>query len=326
MTFGELRLEVLGFLDEYAATSADQSYLNVEAALKQAHITRLTEDRWKFMLYPGSHTLTTAANTTDYSLHPEFMRPYWFRNTTRKVWLVETPARNYETDNVDPVTDVDTYRFELGGYSGVVNQPTSASVVTIASTSASDTGAAKALKVYGETVSSGLISMTWEDMTPTGVTPVVSSTSFTKILNVVKPTWVGNMTMTSNSAAVTNVFLIGREYSRQFRQLTLLYLPTSGETITYRFYRRPTPTFGENDYDVPDIPAPFDRILIYDALLLMGAYDNRLDGGRINLWTGLRDDLDREMREVYSDGQSIGAESRYIGDRSNVFGSVRFPD
>lgn len=326
MTFGQLRLEALGWLDEYSATSTDQSYLNVEAALKQAHITRLTEHRWKFMLYPGTHSITTVANQYDYSLHPEFLRPYWVRNATKKVWLVETPDRNFETDNLDPVNDQDTFRFELGGYSGVVNQPSSASTVSIVSTSVSDTGASLAAKVYGEVVTGGIINMTWEDITPNGTTPVASSTSFTRILSIVKPVWTGNLTATSNSGTVTNVFLIGREYSRQFRQLTLLYLPTAGETLTYRFYRRPNPDFGENDNDSADIPAPFDRILIYDALLLMGAYDNRLDGGRINLWTGLRDDLDREMREVYSSGQSIAAEGRFITDRSNIFTSVRFPE
>lgn len=311
LTFGQLRAEALGWLDESSATVADQSYANVDAALKESHTRRLVEDNWKFMLYPKTHTLTTVANQQTYSLHQEFLRPYWFRNTTSRVWLIETPSRNIAPDGIDSFNDRDTLRFQLAGRSQVYAQPSSASVVTMVSSSASDTTAAKAITVRGDTTD-GVRS---ESLTPNGTTPVVGTVSFTHILSISKAAaWVGTATLTSNAAAVTVLKLFATEYGRSYQQLELLYLPTAGETISYRFYRKPS-DFGATDGDVPDLPPPFERLVLYDALLMMAAYDNRLEGGRMNLWFSLRDDLDREMRTVFQEGQSIEAEPRFIRDR-----------
>lgn len=313
LTFGDLRSEILGWLDESTATSSDSSYLNVEAALKQAHMQRLMSDNWKFMIYAATQTLTLTSSQT-YSLHQEFLRPYWFRNTTQRAWLIEIPSRNIAPDGIDPINDTDTSRFQLVGRSPIQAQPTSSSVITLTSTSASDTQVTKAITIVGDTTD-GVASVT---MTPNGTTPVVGTTAFTHIISVSKAAaWAGTMTLTSNGGAVTNLKLFADEFGRSYQQLSLLYLPNSGESISYRFYRKPR-DFGATDGDTPDIPPPFERILVYDALLMMGAYDNRLDGGRINLWTGLRDDLDRDMRTTFMEGQSLEAEPRLIRDRSEM--------
>ena len=319
MTFGDLRTEVLAWLDESAAGATSATYLNVTAALQQAHTIRLTEDQWKFMLWPRVETLTTVASKTLYSLHQEFLRPYWVRNTTQDVWMVEVPSRNMEPLGLSFEQDSDTLQFALWGRSQVTAQPSSASVVTIVSSSASDTTAAKAITIYGDTASG----ITTESLTPSGTTPVAGTTSFTQILGVTKAAeWVGTMTMTSNSAAVTNLTLFPTEYGRSYQQLALLSAPTAGETISYRFYRKPRILSAAND--LTDIPPPFERILVYDALLLMGAYDNRLDGGRIGLWGRYREDLDFQLRQSQLEGQTLGAQGRYIMDRPSGR-TVRFP-
>lgn len=321
LTLGDLRAETLGWLDETAASTSDQSYLNVTAALKQAHIERLTADDWKFMLWPSTATLSTVASQTTYSLHQLFLKPFWVRNLTRSAWLMETPSRNIELDGITPETDQDTNRFMLAGMTQVASQPSSASVVTIVSTSASDNTAAKAITIWGDTVDG----VTSETLTPSGTTPVAGTVSFTHILSITKAAaWVGTLTVSSNSAAVTNLKLFASEFGRQYPQLQLLYLPTAGETISYRFYRRPRDLSAAND--LTDIPAPFERILIYDALCLLGAYDNRLDGGRMQLWTGMREKLDFQMRQVFMEGQAIGAEGRFIRARPDDGVTMRMPD
>ncbi len=312
-TFSDLRTEILQWLDESSATVASSSYLNVEYALKQAHTMRLTEDNWKFMLHPRAETFTTVSGQQTYSLHQTFLRPYTFRNTTQGTWLIETPSRNIEPTGVNLEDDVDSNRFCLWGKSPVQNQPSSASVITIVSSSASDTQATKAITILGDTADG----VTSESITPTGTTPVAGTVSFTQILGVTKAAeWVGTMTMTSNSAAVTNLKLFATEYGRSYPQIQLLYLPTAGETISYRFYR--TPKELVNDNDVTEIPPPFERILVFDALLQMGAYDNRLDGGRMGLWMEMRDNLDLQLRQSQLEGQSLGAEGRYIIDRNRL--------
>ena len=41
---------------------------------------------------------------------------------------------------------------------------------------------------------------------------------------------------------------------------------------TYRFYKRPTVL--SHDNDIPDIPYPFSRILVFDALLELYTYND----------------------------------------------------
>jgi hypothetical protein len=320
LTFADLRREVLSWLDESNVSVTSSTYTNVENAIKQAHTIRLTEDNWKFMLWPRFETFSTSGGTRVYSLHQEYLRPYIFRNTTRHVWLVETPSRNIEPSGIDYNQDEDTDRFMLAGRSHVQAQPTSASVVTIVSSSASDTGASKAIVITGDTTDG----MTSESITPTGTTPVAGTTSFTQILSVTKSAeWAGTLTMTSNSGAVTNLKLFAAEYGRSYPQIELLYLPSGSETIQYRFYRKPRDLSRDND--LTDIPPPFERVLVFDALLLMGAYDNRLDGGRMALWSRMREDLDFQLRQSQLEGQSLGAEGRFIMER-NTGRTMRFPD
>lgn len=314
LTLDNLRTEVLQYLDEASAATTSSTYVNITAALKQAHVQRLTEDAWKFMLWPSEVSLTMVANQQVYSLHSEFLRPYTMRNTTRRTWMIETPSRNLPSDAIDVDQDVNTDRFTLWGRSAVSAQPSSASVITISSSSASDTTAAKAITIMGDTATG----VTTESITPNGVTPVAGTTSFTNILEVTKgAAWVGTLTMTSNSAAVTNLNLFPTEYGRSYPTLQLLYLPTVGEIVKYRFYRKPKELSSNND--ITNIPPPFERVLMWDALLLMGAYDNRLDGGRMPLWTKYRDDLDIQMRQTYLEGQTLGAEPRLIGS-NGIFG------
>ena len=320
MTLGELRSETLSWLDESSASTSSATYINVTNALKQAHTIRLTEDQWKFMLWPWVQTLTTVASQQLYSLHQEFLRPYWFRNTSQQQWLSEVPSRNMEPLGLDFANDTDTLQFALWGRSQVTAQPTSASVITIVSSSASDTTAAKAITIYGDTASG----VTTESITPNGLTGVAGTTSFTQILGVTKGAdWAGTLTMTSNSAAVTNLKLFPTEYGRSYQQMMLLGLPTANETITYRFYRKPRELSASND--LTDIPPPFERILVYDALLLMAAYDNRLDSGRQGLWRAYQAELDMQLRQSQLEGQSLGAQARYIMERSSGQ-TLRFPD
>lgn len=318
MTFGDLRTEVLGWLDESTTDTAASTYINATAALKHAHTLRLTEDNWKFMLWPRQESLTTVANQQAYSLHQEYLRPYTFRNATRRVWLTEVPTRNLELDGIDFDVDTDTDHFALWGRSQVTAQPSSASVITIVSSSISDTTAAKAITVYGDTASG----MQSETLTPNGTTAVAGTVSFTQIISVTKgAAWVGTLTMTSNSGAVTNLTLLPSEYGRSYVQMQLLYLPTAGETIKYRFYRKPRELSAAND--LTDIPPPFERIIVFDALLLMGAYDNRLDQGRMGLWMKMREDLDIQLRAAQMEGQSVGAQGRFIQSAEDTYGGPR---
>lgn len=319
MTLSNLRDEVLNALDESDASSTDTIYTTVTNAIKQAHVIRLTETKWPFMLWDKQETITLVANQRSYPLHSEFQRPHYIRNRTRKVWLSEMPNRNLEPSGIDFTSDQDLDRFTLWGMSPVAAQPSSASGISIISSSISDTTAAKAIIVRGDTADG----ITTESLTPNGTSIVNGSVSFTKILEVIKSAaWVGTMTMTSNSAAVTNLKLFAAEYARAYPLLNLLYLPTAGETLEYQFYRQPNSLAYDNG--VTNIPPPFERVLVFDALLLLAAYDNRLEAGRAGLWKEMRDTLDIGLRSAWLEGSSLGAEPRYIRDSAGA--AIRIHD
>jgi len=303
-TLKTLRDEVLTWIDEGGDTGTTKT--NVDNALKQAHDQRVTQSAWTFMLYPKK-TFTLVANQQFYSLDQQFQRPLYFYNQTTRQFLQQVPSRQFNDENINWIDGQNSNTFTLWGVSPVIAQPTAASVVTISSTSAGDTGSVYAVTVRGETTDG----VETETINPNGTTPAAGSTSFITILNVtLSAAWAGKLTMTSNSAATTNLTLVAGEWGRQYQQLRLLYLPGGGGVIEYEFYSKPSPF--SNDNDVPDIPDPYAKILVWDALMLMAAYDNQAERGKLLIWGDNQTRMDNALRTAYIDPQSINSRARYV--------------
>jgi hypothetical protein len=65
------------------------------------------------------------------------------------------------------------------------------------------------------------------------------------------------------------------------------------------------------DNDIPDVPFPYTKILVFDALLDLAAYNGQMDNGRIGLWTKRIQDLEAQMF-MNSDPSIVGATSRSV--------------
>jgi hypothetical protein len=304
-TFKDLTTQVLSFLDE--AGSVGITRTNVQYALNQAHFQRLTEQNWPFMIWDRPESFSLVQGVQQYSLHPEFLRPISFFNRTQGTFLEEVPMRNYQA--VDQ-TALGQTNFVLWGEAPVQAQPAAASVLTIVSDSSSDTGAAFAITVTGDTPN-GIRS---ETISPNGVTPVSGAVQFTKVTGVSKPiAWNGMLTV--SAGAVTLLKLFATEFGRSYQQIYFPTSPSSPDTIEYRFYKRPAQLV--NDGDIPQIRFPFSQILVWDALKTIYGYDGQLDPGRAQLIKENQDRLDLAMRQAFLDGQSINAQPRrirYIAD------------
>src|SRR5581483_6661921 len=125
-----------------------------------------------FMLW-GPTTFALVPGQQNYTLHQEFLRPFYFINKSKNgQYLVEIPARELVQTDVNWNTDQDGRHFRWGGRQQVQTQPPTASVLTIVSTSGNDTGVTKAIIIYGETPD-GLAT---ESITPNGLTPVSGQT------------------------------------------------------------------------------------------------------------------------------------------------------
>lgn len=305
-TFSDLQAEVAGWIDEAGDTST--TLTNIKNGLNRSHQQRLMSAPWPFLLWPRAETFPTVSGTRSYTLHTEFWRPDYIYNVTAKEFLIETPVRGLPTSGDNWTADTGrTPRFRYGPTQCVAAQPSSASVVTLVSSSAGDTGSGKAITVYG--ISSGVY--TSEALTPTGTTPVVGTTSFTLILEVTKAAaWAGTMTMTTNSAAVTPLTLLPAEYGRTYQTIEFLRTPNSVDTIEYRFYRQPRKLV--NDNDIPNIPQSHAQLLVWDTLLLFAGYNTDLSEKAITVWADNQRQARESLEREWLEGRTLEADPKYI--------------
>lgn len=303
-TFKSIRDAVLASIDETGDTSTTKTV--VDNAINEAHQRRCSSYNWSWMLWPQAETITLTASQQYYSLHEQVDRIVYLYNRTTKTYLKALPFRNIEPLGQNVLDATTGEKFHFIGLSPVENQPSSSSVITIVSTSAADTGASYAVKVRGETATG----IQTETINPNGTTPAAGSVSFTRILGVtLTAAWAGRLTMTSNSAAVTNLTLNAGEYGRQFPQIFLTWSPSSADVLEYKFYRKPFVL--TNDYDIPDIPFPYSKILVYDALLEIAAYNGQMDGARVRHWERKQMEIEMQMFAAH-DPTIVGASARSV--------------
>lgn len=308
-TLKTLRDEVLSWLDESGNTSTTKT--NVDNALNDAHQRRLTAYNWPWTVWPREETITLVANQQYYSLNPQVDRIIYLRDVDNDTYLKAAPYRGIDPLGGNLHNALLGDKFHFMGMSPVASQPSSSSVLTIVSTSAADTGATYAVTVRGETTT-GVRS---ETINPNGTTPAVGSVAFTRILNVtLAAAWAGTLTMTSNTGTVTNLTLNAGEVGRQYPQIFLTWVPDGGEVIGYKFFTRPRVLSADND--IPDIPFPYTKILVYDALLALAAYNGQMDGGRVALWQQRQVEIERNMTMNMDPGiaGSVSREVRMVDE------------
>lgn len=297
-----LEEEVLSWLDESGDTSTTQT--NVRNAILQAHIKRLTEDAWSFMLWPEPQTFNLVAGQKNYVLHQEFGRPLYFVDRTQAVDLKERPQRHLKPSYTD-----EAYRFIFTNRSPIAAQPGAASKLSLTSTEAADSGSALGFYIRGMTAAG----MVTETLNPSGTSAVESSSTFLPggLIQISKfGTWAGTATLTADAGATEVLSLFSEEVARSYQQIRLLWTPDRADVIEYQFFRQPSPLpYPES---IPDIPYPFSRILAWDALLALTAYDGQLDAPRQAFWVEQRDALDLALRQAYLEGQSLNAEPQEV--------------
>lgn len=310
-TFKDLRDQVLRHLDEAGDTGTTKTL--VSNLINQANQNRAMEFASAFLVWDIPATFATVAGRQTYALHEEFMRPLYFFNRATKSYLIEVPERQlgpegYRWNDAEGAAR----HFVLWGRTQVQRQPTSASVLTIVSSDAADSGGGAALQLFirGET-SSGAVKA--EIVNPNGLTPVNTTNTYVKVMQVTKAgPWTGTMTMTSNSGAVTNLILDYCDLGKMYQQLFLLEEPTTAETIEYRFYRNPIRM--SNDYDLPDIPYPFSQLLVWDALVMMSGYNTEMNGQAVAAWRGMQQEMALALHNNMLEGQSLESRVRFVRD------------
>ena len=198
----------------------------------------------------------------------------------------------------------------------VQNQPSSASVVTVVSSSASDTS--QTVRINGTDENGTQIT---ELLTLNGVTDVVGSTSFTEINQVVKgSTTTGNITVTSNSGAVTIVRISSFQLAREFQPINLFPTPSGAVTYVIRGMQRARPMV--NAEDTPDLPQSWHELVLVGAAI-RGHLDRMRPTMAFNLKTQI---FDPKLKELKGEmGNKRGKYSPVIGDGPDVMFGGQLP-
>lgn len=309
LTLKDLRDQCLRYIDEDGDTGTTKTLFN--QLLNQANHNRAMEFASSFLVWDVPATFSTEVGRQIYPLHEEFERPLYFFNRTSKGYLREVPERQLGPEGYRWNDASGTARhFVLWGRTQVKRQPTSASVLSIVSSDAADSGGGAGLQlmIRGETADG---SVKAEIINPNGLSTVLSNNSYVKIMQVSKAgPWAGTMTMTSNSGAVTNLVLDYCDLGKMYQQLFLIEEPTAVEEIEYRFYRNPIKM--TNDYDQPDLPFPFSQILVWDALIMFAGYNTEVSSAAVMSWKEMQTRMETAMANAFLEGQSLEARVRFV--------------
>jgi hypothetical protein len=322
-SLGTLRTKVLGWLDETDNTT--ETFDNITNAINMSHRQRCTEQQWSFMLWRQPETFTLVSGRRRYALHPQAHRMLYLYNKTTEKYLIETPWRQVQVTGVEWHHDTTGERYVFVEPSPLAQQCTTKATISITSSSAGDTGAAKAVNITG--MVDGVI--VTEAVTPTGLTAAVTTNIWdagsiiacTKIAD-----WTGTLTVkqaVDQEPTVTGALANGTtlltlrptEASRSYLQIELLWTPSAADVIEYRFYRKPRTLSAISD--IPDLPDEFTDLLVWDTLIQMAAYDGDTTTGRLAAWVEQRDQAVLALGQTFLDGSTVASEPRAIRDLSD---------
>lgn len=306
-TFKQLQDIVL----QWMADDGDLGLLRtlVKDGINRTHQTLLTDDRYDFMLWPQTETLSIAANQKAYALHPEFHHPLFFYNPTSNEYLEEIPPQGLMESQADwedgQSGEVD--RFMLTGLSKVLTQPAAPSKIDVWSTGTQNPSGAQILLTG---ISNGL--PTTELLKADGQwTQLQSLNNYSLIQDITKigTVWNAPITVYADNQATVLLRLNADEYGHQYRMFELLENPTAAQTVKYRFYRRPRQLVQDND--IPDLPQAFDDILVYQTLLAMAGY-TRAEQSEQALWAAQVRKLTDQLQQSYRASRSMGGRPTYV--------------
>lgn len=196
----------------------------------------------------NDYTFDTVAGTQEYALPDDFGKELHVRDTTNGFEIEGVDLQRLLTDYPDDFSDSGAAARYYISEDTVRTQPTSASVIAVVSSSASDT--TQTVLIRG--IVSGV--ETTESVTLTGTTPVNSVNSYTRVKAVSKSAkTTGYVTLTSNSAAVTIAVLAPKILTSYCTKIGFHYVPSSVVTMAVPYHIKPLPMTEDYDYPIIDI-------------------------------------------------------------------------
>lgn len=182
--------------------------------------------------------------------HEKFGFPYVMRYLT---------SHEFYSSSVNTLISYTPTHYHMWDQDASIAQPTSASVMTIVSSSNSDNGLGQTVTIFG--LVAGYPDS--ETITLTGTTNAVGSKSFTSVDRASKNgTTTGRVTVTSNSGGAT-IAVIPTGYQTdaiRYKKIQVFPLPDSAFPMQVYYYKQPYRLV--NDGDVHELGDAFDEAII----------------------------------------------------------------
>jgi hypothetical protein len=214
---------------------------------------------WEYI--NSSYTFNTVAGTQNYVLPDDFGKPLVVRDVTNNREISEIDYQNLISKNVSNFSTAGIINQYSILEDKIQNQPTSASQLSIVSSSVSDT----TQSIFIRGISSG--AETYETVALNGTSSADTVNSYTRIISISKDTTsTGVVTITSNSGAVTIVVIAPVATTPFFKKIAFHYVPTGVVTIAIPYYVKPFPMVNDNDYPIIDISDGIELGAMADAL------------------------------------------------------------
>uniref|UniRef100_A0A6H1ZAS1 Uncharacterized protein n=1 Tax=viral metagenome TaxID=1070528 RepID=A0A6H1ZAS1_9ZZZZ len=257
-------------LDPDITADQDKMRDGMEEALKQIY------RRTKLIALKTDATLTLVADTYFYYLDHRYLYGLNFTenlstdssdrgvmlDVRSKQWFDRNYPNPDTSDTGKPEMIVPMYKVWVSA------QPTAASVLAVVSSTA-DT---ETVRVRG--LVSGVEVV--ESVTLTGTTAANTSNTYDAngVISITKKTTTGTITVTSNSAAVTNISLLPTEKGKTHWKVRVHKVPDAAYSIPYTFFRTPWDFSGSESDRIP-FDETFDDAFILLATAILQKMDNK---------------------------------------------------
>jgi hypothetical protein len=233
--------------DPITVLSADTSSVayRVQIAVQRAIARVWNAKQWTFK--QRKTTLALTSGTSEYNLGKEVGEPYIVLISASPYLVRPKAEEDFDTRMPNPTATGNPDYYMLYEYAGVETQPTSASILTLASSDNSDT--TQSVLVRG--VVSG--QEDYEQVALNGTTPVTTTKQFTSVRSISKSAaTAGRVAITSNSGAVSVLTLGPLEKVTKLKKIRFFPQPSSSITATIKHFKEPfIPTQALDDSEIP---------------------------------------------------------------------------
>jgi hypothetical protein len=221
------------------------------------------------------YNLPIQATHRSFLWHEDYGYPYQLKYVT---------DQDFFSRGIDR-TEINTpVAYRMWGVDMVIEQLKAPSVITVVSSSASDTS--KVVTIHG--IVSGYPD--YEEITSNGITPVSGTKSFSSVERVVKSgVTVGRISVTANSGNTTVAVIPVGDITEgiQYRKLQLYPLPSRVFDIHVHYYKDVYSLV--SDYDVHELGAEFD-----EAIILLSSAKIQFETGQqegVNFYSLYQDEI-----------------------------------